>query len=279
MNIQQLRYVVATAERGSMTAAAASLYVAQPALSRAVRSLERELGTALFERRGRGVRPTPAGRTFVDRATRVLDSIDRLRRIGYAADQPPALVIAASPTLQSSMAIPTLVALREEGIAVRTRLLGCNGSSEVAALVAAGTADLGLCDRLKPPGLANLPLGTAEVKVYAAARMGLPERLSPAALARRPPGGADAGHGASGRDRRMVRGAWADPDDRGGERRAHGVARRDVPRLGRVHRVSDGAGADPYGALRVPQFRATDALGVVRRPSRQRHLTRAVASP
>ena len=43
MNIQQLRYVVATAERGSMTAAAAALFVAQPALSRAVRQLEREL--------------------------------------------------------------------------------------------------------------------------------------------------------------------------------------------------------------------------------------------
>lgn len=53
MNIQQLRYVVATAEHGSMTAAAATLYVAQPALSRAIRLLERELRTP--RHRGREV--------------------------------------------------------------------------------------------------------------------------------------------------------------------------------------------------------------------------------
>ena len=61
MNLQQLRYVVATADAGSMTAAARAVPVAQPALSRAVRALEAELGVELFATRGRSVELTESG--------------------------------------------------------------------------------------------------------------------------------------------------------------------------------------------------------------------------
>jgi LysR family cyn operon transcriptional activator len=179
MNIQQLRYVVATAEHGSMTAAAASLYVAQPALSRAVRLLERELEVTLFERDGRGVRLTPEGQAFATRAARVLDGIDALRLIGTEADPDDAgLVIAASPTLQSSMAIPTLATLREQGVAVHTRLIGCSSSAEVVELVYAGRADLGICDQVPLNDLEQLPLGRAEVKVYSAVGTPMPDRVT-----------------------------------------------------------------------------------------------------
>ena len=76
MNIQQLRYVVETADRGSMTAAATELFVAQPALSRAVRQLERELDVTIFRRAGRGIALTTRGEAFVARARGVLRSID-----------------------------------------------------------------------------------------------------------------------------------------------------------------------------------------------------------
>ena len=65
MNLQQLRYVAATADEGTMTRAAAALHVAQPALSRAVRALEAEIEVAVFERDGRGVRVTRQGREVV----------------------------------------------------------------------------------------------------------------------------------------------------------------------------------------------------------------------
>jgi LysR family cyn operon transcriptional activator len=55
MNLQQLRYLVATADEGTMTSAATACHVAQPVLTRAVRALERELGVLLLRRRGRGV--------------------------------------------------------------------------------------------------------------------------------------------------------------------------------------------------------------------------------
>ena len=61
MELHQLRYVVAVAEEGSFTAAARRELVAQPAVSAAVRSLERELGVQLFRRGRSGAQPTEAG--------------------------------------------------------------------------------------------------------------------------------------------------------------------------------------------------------------------------
>ncbi|KRC54929.1 MULTISPECIES: LysR family transcriptional regulator [unclassified Nocardioides] len=175
MNIQQLRYVVATAEHGSMTAAAAAVPVAQPALSRAVRQLERELGTTLFARSGRGVALTADGETFVRGARRVLVSIDALRSAATATDPAAPLVIAASPTLQAAMAIPILAGLREHGVVVPTRLVGCVSSTEVVDLVATGRADLGICDSAVTTDLTLVDIGRAEVRLYSPAAVDLPD--------------------------------------------------------------------------------------------------------
>ena len=61
MKMHHLRDVLAVAERGSLRAAARHLGVAQPALTRSIRELERELGAALFERRSTGVVVTAIG--------------------------------------------------------------------------------------------------------------------------------------------------------------------------------------------------------------------------
>ncbi len=183
MNIQQLRYVVATVEAGSMTAAAAALYVAQPALSRAVRLLERELEITLFARSGRGVVPTPEGEQFVARARRVLLSLDRLRDIGEGQSADPELVIAATPTLQASLALPILSELRAQGITLHTRLLGCTGSREVHDIVGAGRASLGLCDQAIDSALAVVPIGVAEVRLVSPPGLDLPETITVGDLA------------------------------------------------------------------------------------------------
>lgn len=182
MNIQQLRYVVATAEHGSMTAAATALYVAQPALSRAVRQLERELEVALFARAGRGVALTAEGEQFVIRARAVLRNIEALRDVGAQETAAATLVIAASPTLQASMALPILEALRHQGIDVHTRLLGASGTREVHALVSSGRADLGVCDQVLETDLDTVPLGLAEVKLISPLDLDLPEVIALSAL-------------------------------------------------------------------------------------------------
>jgi DNA-binding transcriptional LysR family regulator len=77
MKLTQLSYVAAIAERGSLRAAARHLGVAQPAFSRSLAELERELGAPLFERRARGMVATPLGQAFVRRATTILNEVRR----------------------------------------------------------------------------------------------------------------------------------------------------------------------------------------------------------
>jgi len=69
VELRHLRYFVAVAEEGNLTAAAERrLYTAQPSLSRQLRDLEEEVGTPLLVRGARGVRLTAAGRAFLDHA-------------------------------------------------------------------------------------------------------------------------------------------------------------------------------------------------------------------
>lgn len=82
--IRPLDYLVALARTGNFTRVAEELHVAQPAVSQAIRALERRVGMELFDRRAR--RLTEAGRVLVDRASRIRaeldaagDELDRLR--------------------------------------------------------------------------------------------------------------------------------------------------------------------------------------------------------
>ncbi|HZC04493.1 MAG TPA: LysR family transcriptional regulator [Ktedonobacterales bacterium] len=79
MELRQFAYFVAVATTGSYHAAAERLHVAQPALWSQVQSLQRELGLALFERAGRGVRLTRAGTMLLEPAQRILAETSRFR--------------------------------------------------------------------------------------------------------------------------------------------------------------------------------------------------------
>jgi LysR family transcriptional activator of glutamate synthase operon len=80
MTTEQLRYFVAVAEHEHLTRAAVEMQVSQPALSRAIRRLEDELGAPLFDRQPRGLEPTFLGRLFLDSARSALAEIDAGRR-------------------------------------------------------------------------------------------------------------------------------------------------------------------------------------------------------
>jgi LysR family transcriptional regulator, benzoate and cis,cis-muconate-responsive activator of ben and cat genes len=76
MELRHLRYFVALAEEENFHRAAERLHLSQSPLSRQMRDLQAELGIALLEPDGRGVRLTPAGRFFADEARRILRSVD-----------------------------------------------------------------------------------------------------------------------------------------------------------------------------------------------------------
>ncbi|MEX2126869.1 MAG: LysR family transcriptional regulator [Xanthobacteraceae bacterium] len=77
MNLRQLQYFIEVSELENVTKAAERLHIAQPALSRHMRSLERDLGVRLFDRDGRGIILTNAGLVFRDRVRSVLRELDR----------------------------------------------------------------------------------------------------------------------------------------------------------------------------------------------------------
>ena len=80
MRLQQLRYIIAIAESGSMNSVARSLFVSQSSLSVAVRDLERELGIRVFNRSSRGITLTSEGVEFLGYARQVVEQADLLAR-------------------------------------------------------------------------------------------------------------------------------------------------------------------------------------------------------
>ncbi|MFF5264873.1 LysR family transcriptional regulator [Actinomadura viridis] len=165
MNLRQLRYVVATADHGTMTSAAQALYVAQPALSRAVRELERELGVELFARSGRGVVLTAVGEQVVRQARVALDAVEAIEGLsgGRSGGQGAELRIAATAALEPELTGRLLPRFARDQPAVRVRVIRCAGREAVAAALRAGRADLAVTDLPVPGDLAAHPLEQREV--------------------------------------------------------------------------------------------------------------------
>src|ERR1700755_1549395 len=79
LELRHLRVVVAIAETGSVTKAASSLGLAQPALTAQLQRIERTLGGPLFERGRRGARPTALGELVLSRAKVLLPAMKGLQ--------------------------------------------------------------------------------------------------------------------------------------------------------------------------------------------------------
>ena len=76
LDLTRLRVLEAVARHGSVTAAARALHYAQPSVSHHLARLEAETGTTLFQRAGRGIRLTDAGRLLAQRAAEILGRLD-----------------------------------------------------------------------------------------------------------------------------------------------------------------------------------------------------------
>jgi LysR family transcriptional regulator of abg operon len=79
LKLNHLRHLIVVAERGSIRSAARHLGSAQPAITRSIHVIERELGTAVFERKAKGMILTPAGEIFLRRAITVQEELRRAR--------------------------------------------------------------------------------------------------------------------------------------------------------------------------------------------------------
>ena len=125
MELRQLRLFRRIVQEGSFSRAAARLGVTQPALSRAVRALEEELGTPLLYRNGRGVTLTEEGQRFAEELAPMLDGLDALQARTLAARGVARgrVSLAMPPSVSALLASALIRHLRDEWPEVELHLL------------------------------------------------------------------------------------------------------------------------------------------------------------
>ncbi|MDO8964456.1 MAG: LysR family transcriptional regulator [Coriobacteriia bacterium] len=116
LNVNRLRVLREIASRGTIAAAAEALYMTPSAISQQMATLEREAGTPLLERAGRGVRLTPAGERLVTHAERVIAVLEEAQADVDAVARGVAgrLRTCAFPTGARALLIPALSRIRAE---------------------------------------------------------------------------------------------------------------------------------------------------------------------
>jgi DNA-binding transcriptional LysR family regulator len=141
LDLRKLRYFVAVAEELNFGRAAERLHIAQPVLSRQIRSLEDDLGAEVFDRDRRGTLLTPAGQQLLEDAVPLLASAQALiRRVKAAAQDTPTLTIGFMPGITVT---PATAAFTTRHPGVNVRLLRTSWEDQVEVL-RDGRADIGV---------------------------------------------------------------------------------------------------------------------------------------
>src|SRR5215467_7828710 len=158
MELDHVEAFLAIARTGGFARGSAALHLSQPAISRRIKLLEAELSAPLFDRLGRGVALTEAGRAFLPHAQALvasmrdaIEAVSAVRGTGHGT-----VTLALVGTLASSSLTARLSQFRQAHPGVDLRLRTAL-SAEVSALVLRGDAALGLRYGTDPdPGLVSV---------------------------------------------------------------------------------------------------------------------------
>ncbi|MDO5863019.1 MULTISPECIES: LysR family transcriptional regulator [Paenarthrobacter] len=164
VELQQFRYVVAVAEDGNFTRAAARCFVVQSALSHQIKRLEDELGVKLFNRTSRRVELTAAGTAFLAAARTALNAAERaaVDAAAAAGHITGRLRVGVIPTVTAINVSASLQEFREAHPQIHV-MLQAGGSDELEASITRGDLDvgfLGLPENRKPKGVSWRHLGS-----------------------------------------------------------------------------------------------------------------------
>ena len=144
LDLRQLRVFVAVAEECSFTHAAARLRLTQPAVSRTVASLERNVGVALLRRSTHECALTPAGQVLLAEARALLESADRAARLVQRAAAPsPQLIVAAKPDSDAGL-LPAMLDRYQRDPGRPPAGLLFQDTHELAPALRSGRADVAL---------------------------------------------------------------------------------------------------------------------------------------
>ena len=143
METTLLRAFLETADTGTLSRAARHLEISQPSLTAQIQRLEQQLGAPLFDRHGRGVTLTEAGKALYPRARRILDEVreteDAIRREALAGAG--SLSVGAIPTVAPYILPGAVQRLRARHVAVRVELRE-DYSAVLAKLLLDGALDV-----------------------------------------------------------------------------------------------------------------------------------------
>lgn len=157
MDLRQLEYFLAVVDHCGMNRAAEALHVAQPSLSQSVRRLERELGSPLFHRVGRGLILAPAGEALVGPARRTLREAAAAREAVHTVGQGRGgtIDLAALADVSTDPLSIWVARFRARTPGVRFRIEEHDEATVVAALVRSGACELGILAAPLPADLAG----------------------------------------------------------------------------------------------------------------------------
>jgi DNA-binding transcriptional LysR family regulator len=170
VSLRALECLVSIVDQGSLTKAAAALYMSQPALSHQLAALERELGTPLIVRLPRGIRPTPAGLACTAEARVALAAADRVVVAGkrVAAGTSGRIRIACAETMTAWVLVPVLRDWRRRFPDVELDLKEYTSADTMLAALVAGHTDITVGPRPVRTDEHVEVLGREEIVVVAA---------------------------------------------------------------------------------------------------------------
>lgn len=186
--LSQLKTFIAVVDQGGFTAASRRLGLSQPAVSRTVATLERELGLPLFMRRRDGLALTEAGAVALTHAREAVRQLTLMRTevAGLAGDITGTLSLASLPTATATLIAPQLRTFARRHPAVTIRLLE-GSKEEILDWLDQGAAEAGVVS-LPSKGLDVAALGVQEMVavVPADSRLAAKDIVTYADLAREP---------------------------------------------------------------------------------------------
>jgi len=160
MEFRQLLYTIQIASERNFSRAAEKLHIAQPSLSQQLSKLEKELGVLLFKRSTNSVELTYAGSVFVEKAQRIVDMADQLRReMEDIADMRKGRLVVGSLPMTGAHVLPHVLPVFREAYPNIEIVLIEETTRQLEQLTASGGTDVSLLSLpLIEPSLAHLPV-------------------------------------------------------------------------------------------------------------------------